>query len=56
MAALAFWLLWPYIISRMTERYWLHFTGENMPRVQTARLRRDLAKIARGVKGDNTHR
>jgi hypothetical protein len=40
-----FWLIWPYIVAKQTEKYYFKYTGKEMPKDQVARLRNDLAKI-----------
>lgn len=47
--ALSFWLVWPWIVSIMTAKYWLKLTGEPMPKDRVKKLRKDLAEVTRGI-------
>jgi hypothetical protein len=47
--AFIFWLIWPYVITRIVGRAYLRFTGRALPKPQQEKLRRELARITRAI-------
>lgn len=51
-----FWLIWPYIVIKQTQKFWLLFTGQPMPEDRADKLRKDLADVTRGMTKDRAAR
>jgi hypothetical protein len=48
--AFTFWLLWPWIVTKYTQKFWLLFSGQVMPDDRVSRLRKELAAVTRDMK------
>jgi len=44
-----FWLIWPYLVSRITSRAYFAHSGKVMSKTQAKNLRRNLATITRSI-------
>jgi hypothetical protein len=40
-----FWIIWPSIVARQTEKHYLKYTGKEMPKDRIVKLRKDLEQI-----------
>ena len=54
--AFTFWIIWPYIVVKQTQKFMLLLTGQRMAEDHADKLRRSLTEISRVIPKDRAAR